>query len=378
MDRIKQLQEKYENRHEYARQWKKETGGKVLGYLCTYAPEEILYAANVLPVRILGSHEPQSVTESHLFAMYCPFCRDCLAQGLLGKYDYLDGLMISLSCLHIRQTFSSWAAHVPLEFHYSLPMPHAVHSKPAYPYLQKHLAKFKNAVEEWIGNKIDDSDLMRGIEIVNKNRRLMTEVYDLRKSDSPPITGLESLYMVLSSQVGEKEAHSKLLEEALADELKGGRLKDRDPGTRLMLIGSEDDDANFIEMVENEGSTIVCDDHCTGSRYFLGEVQPNSDPLMAIAKRYLERTPCPTKDFPGKRRFDRILQLAKDFEVEGALVIQQKFCDPHECDKVDLLDTLEKNGIKALYLEFDVTTPLGPLRIRVDAFLETLSEEDLF
>jgi benzoyl-CoA reductase/2-hydroxyglutaryl-CoA dehydratase subunit BcrC/BadD/HgdB len=59
-------------------------------------------------------------------------------------------------------------------------------------------------------------------------------------------------------------------------------------------------------------------------------------------------------------------------------VIQQKFCDPHECDKVALLDLLKKNDIKTLYLEFDVTTPLGPLRVRVDAFLETLMEDDLF
>ena len=70
------------------------TGGKVIGYFCTYVPEEILHAAGVLPVRILGSHEPQDVTEPHIFGMYCPFCRDCLAQGLQGRYDYLDGIMI--------------------------------------------------------------------------------------------------------------------------------------------------------------------------------------------------------------------------------------------------------------------------------------------
>ena len=91
----------YSERHDYARAWKERTGGKVLGYFCTYVPEEILYAADVLPVRILGSHEPQDVTEPHIFGMYCPFCRDCLAQGLKGRFDYLDGLMIAQSCLHI-------------------------------------------------------------------------------------------------------------------------------------------------------------------------------------------------------------------------------------------------------------------------------------
>ena len=69
------------NRHTYAKAWKEKTGGKVVGYFCTYVPEEILYAANILPVRILGGHEPQDVSEAHIFGMFCPFCRDCLAQG---------------------------------------------------------------------------------------------------------------------------------------------------------------------------------------------------------------------------------------------------------------------------------------------------------
>ena len=38
---IEMFQEWYENRHEYAKEWKKKTGGKVMGYFCTYVPEEI-------------------------------------------------------------------------------------------------------------------------------------------------------------------------------------------------------------------------------------------------------------------------------------------------------------------------------------------------
>jgi len=110
---VTQFKEWEQNRHEYAKAWKEKTGGKVLGYFCTYVPEEILLAADILPVRILGSHEPQDVTEPHIFGMFCPFCRDCLAQGLKGRYDYLDGIMIAQSCLHIRQAYTSWEIHIP-------------------------------------------------------------------------------------------------------------------------------------------------------------------------------------------------------------------------------------------------------------------------
>ena len=123
------------NRHEYAKDWKKRTGGKVIGYFCTYVPEEILYAAGVLPVRILGSHEPQDVTEPHIFGMYCPFCRDCLAQGLKGRYYYLDGIMIAQSCLHIRQAYTSWDIHKNPGWSHFLPMPNHVQSPRAVPFL---------------------------------------------------------------------------------------------------------------------------------------------------------------------------------------------------------------------------------------------------
>jgi len=72
------------------------------------------------------------------------------------------------------------------------------------------------------------------------------------------------------------------------------------------------------------------------------------------------------------------MQLAKEWDVAGAILIQQKFCDPHELDIPALTKAFHENGIKTLFLEFDVTVPLGPFRVRVEAFLETLSDEDLF
>ena len=89
----------YEKRHDYARDWKSRTGGRVAATMCTYVPEEVMMAAGMLPVRVLGAHEPQNVTEPHIFGMYCPFSRDSLAQGLLGRFDYADGVTLSHSCI---------------------------------------------------------------------------------------------------------------------------------------------------------------------------------------------------------------------------------------------------------------------------------------
>ncbi len=349
----------------------------MLGYFCTYVPEEILYAAGILPVRILGSHEAQSVTEPHIFAMFCPLCRDCLAQGLLGRYDYLDGIMIAQCCLHMRQAFTSWRIHVPTEYSYYLYVPHGVQSPRAYPYLRGELADFQKSLEEWTGKPITNGDLDRAIEVYNTNRRLMKQVYEHRKKNDPPLTGLEAMEMVVSSQMADKEDHNLVLKDLL-NELPERKLK-RPTGTRLMILGSEDDDTEFIGMVESLGATIVIDDHCTGSRYFWNEVIPQDDRLMAIAARYIDRPPCPSKDWPERTRPQHILKLAKDFDVQGTLLIQQKFCDPHELDIPSIRQHLEKNGVPTYFLEFDVTVPVGQFKTRVEAFLETFQlPTDLF
>ncbi|MFX0125739.1 MAG: benzoyl-CoA reductase, bzd-type, subunit N [Candidatus Hodarchaeota archaeon] len=370
-----QFKDWYKNRHDYALEWKERTGGKIMGFFCTYVPEEILYAADILPVRILGSHEPQDVTEPHIFAMFCPFCRDCLAQGLKGRFDYLNGIMIAQSCLHIRQAYTSWDIHIPTDYSYYLPHPMHVQSPHAIPYLREELVKFKASIEEWIGRTITEDDLKRGIEIINTNRRLMNQVYELRKGTNPLLTGLEAMYMVVSSQTTDKRDHNKALE-TLLQNLPSRNIGD--PGERLMILGSEDDDTEFISMVENLGATFVTDDHCTGTRYFQEEVDPTGDPLTAIAERYVKRVPCPSKDWPQRSRLDHIVQMADEYDVQGAILIQQKFCDPHELDIPIIKETLEKKGISTLFLELDVTVPIGQFKTRVEAFLEIIREEDLF
>jgi benzoyl-CoA reductase subunit C len=368
----------YKERHAYARAWKERTGGKLLGYFCTYVPEEILYAADVLPVRILGSHEPQDVTEPHIFGMFCPFCRDCLAQGLKGRFDYLDGLMIAQSCLHIRQAYTSWEKHRPVEFSYYLNMPHKVSSPRARAYLAGELEDFKTAVEKWTGKTITDDRLRDGIEVMNRSRDLMRRFYEMRRADPPPVTGREALHVVLSNQMADKREHSRLLDDVL------GTLESRTPparsaGTRLLIVGSEDDDMEFFEMVEKVGGTIVTDEHCTGTRYFWNKVElDGKPPLRAIADRYCDRPPCPTKDWETRSRMDHIVELARHWDCKGAIVIQQKFCDPHELDTPAVKRALEEAGVPVLFLEFDVTVPVGQFQVRVEAFLEMLAADDLF
>ena len=370
MQVLEQFQRVVAERHSYARQWKERSGGKVVGYLCTYVPEEVLYAAGLLPVRVLGSHEVQGVTEPHMSGIWCPFSRDCLAQGLLGRYDYLDGLVLANACHHIGHTFESWVRHSTPAYSYEIYVPPNVQRPLARGCLAGEIREFQASVEAWLGRPISQQALGQAVEVYNTNRRLLRQLYQLRKRDPPPITGAEAMEVVLASMLMDKAENNQMLERLLAE--LPGRRDDIAPGTRLMVIGSENDDTEFLRFAESLGANIVVDEHCTGSRYFWNEVVPNGDWAAALAARLVERPPCPQKDLMELRRVEHIVNLARDYKVQGALLILQKFCDVHQFDTPYIQKALGEMGIPLLLLEFDVTVPLGQFRTRLEAFLEMI------
>jgi benzoyl-CoA reductase subunit C len=256
-------------------------------------------------------------------------------------------------------------------------MPNNVQSPHAVPYLAGEIKAFKSAVEKWIGKEITEDEIRNGIKVMNENRSLMHQLYEYKKQENPPIPGEETMEVAISQQLVDKKEHSQALIKLIED-LKTAPTG-KNTGTRLMILGSENDDIPFIQMVESIGGTVVIDDHCIGTRYFWNNVkEDNEDLLTSIAKRYVERPACPSKDWMERSRVEYIIKLAKDFDAKGAIVIQQKFCDPHEIDIPAIIKELNDADIKTLFLEFDVTVPIGQFKIRVEAFLEMFQEEDLF
>ncbi len=363
----------FELRHEYARDWKRRTGGKVVGFLCSYAPEEILYAANILPVRLIGAQQSSDLVEKYIASnIGCSFCRDCLGQGLEGKYDYLDGIVQGQTCLHTGEVYWIWQKHIPVEFSYFLGVPHSTQGVGRFEYLAEAYREFKEALEGWTGKEITNEDLDRAIDVFNTNRSLIREIFEYRKKDDPLVTGAEALDLALSAQIMDRQEHNEMMQEVLRD--LPNREMDRETGTRIMIIGSVNTDREFMKLVEEDldlPATIVIDDTCTGMRYNFNDVTPQEDRLMAVSIRYNHRPPCPNKDWPKRRRTPFIKHLIKAFKVDAAILFNHKFCQPHMLDNAYIDAMLKEQGIPTLFLEFDIRIPIGQFRTRVEAMLET-------
>ena len=373
---FKEFRKIVKQRHEYARDWKKRTGGKVIGYLCTNVPEPLIYAAGILPVRIMGTGESTIDAEKYIHPMWCSFCRDCFAQGLRGHYDYLDGIVNANGCQHMRQAYLSWTKNIPSGYTHEIAMPGvSLHQESAAKHYSWRINQFKNSLEQWLEKPwISSLALDDAIDVYNTNWGLLSRIYELRKSPQPPLSGAEATELVLSSMLMDKREHNEMLSKLLTE------LPDReDPPAqeaRIMLLGNSVYDIKFLEFIESLGSTIVIDENCTGLRYFEGKIERRPDQVSAIISRYINRLPCPHHDlgYPGNPKRQRpgyIVQLAKDYNVDGAVFVLRKFCDCHGFDFPIIRDTLKENGIPVLQLDVGVDMPLGQLSTRFEAFLET-------
>ncbi len=353
-------------RHSVAKGWKAK-GKRVVGWSCSYTPEELVYAANALPVMVFGDVESTKLADVYLPVNACSFASSCFNAALKGDYDYLDGFVASGSCDNRDKIFDLWKYHVKIPYVHFINTPHT-RTEGAHDFFYEEVLRFKASLEKAFGETISDAALKKAIRVYNENRRLLRKVSELRRKEPPLVSGVEALEIVLSGMVALKEEHNRLLRRLLGEV--SNRVDLPKEGVRLLVSGSVMDNSQLLKIVESVGGSVVADDWCTGSRYFWDLVESDGDPLRAVARRYLSKIPSSFM-FDSEERFRHTVKLAKEFDVEAAIIFVLKFCDTHMFDAPQLTEELKAMGLPVLYLEWDHSlSGLAQLKTRIEAFIE--------
>lgn len=355
---------------------RKAEGKKVLGTYCCHLPEEILYAAGIMPYRIKGTGvSSDSEAEAYMSSFSCSHARATLENFLNGTYDFLDGLVGADGCQMVQRVYDNWKAinkdgNKPLAFHQFI-IPRVSTSR-ARDFYVMEIKELKEMVEKLSGNTATDEKLLQAIEVYNKTRRLIRELYELRKADTPVVSGTECLRIILAAMSMPKD----LFNQMLSDFLKAA--KNRKPITdhkaRLMIIGSALDDPEYLKIFEDKGGLFVTDVQCFGSRYLWEPVELiDNDPLTSIAQSYLERTVCPRMCDMHYKTTDLILQMAKDYKVDGIVFAKMRNCDPWGGESMFIDNKVKEAGIPLLVLEREeIVANAGQVAIRAEAFIEMI------
>ncbi len=357
---------------DYVRDWK-EKGGKVLGYACVATPVEIIEAAGILPYRIKAfGHPDTELGDAYLARFNCRFCRSCLQLGLDGTYDFLDGLIETNGCDHLRGMFENWQYVKKPDFFHYLKVPHFLRED-SLEYFTEELALMRKAVEDRFGAEITDEGLRRAIDDYDEVFSKLKRLYALREKVPPAVSGAEVMRVLCTGSSMLARDFSALLDEVLAEKESAAAPPYK---ARLMIMGSATDEVDLIADIESAGALIAADALCFGSRSFWAREGESGDPLRLLAERYLGHLFCPRMFAEYEKRRDYILETARRAGVDGAIITYNKFCDLHGVEAVSLRMDLEKAGIPVLVLEKDYGSKAdtGRIKTRVQAFLERLGK----
>lgn len=366
------------NENAYVKKWK-ESGKAVIGYPCTYVPDEIIYAADILPYRLRGTGTTSSsIGDAYFGPVICSFPKCVLQLAGEGKFNFLDGAIIVPGCDSMRRLDECWRkagddypGTVPGFFHY-FGVPHKV-TDYSLKWSHEEALKLKQKIEEHFGVKITDEALKSAIRVYNESRRLLIQLDKLRAGDDLVITGEDALAVIMAASAMPRDEYNKLLRKTLAqmEDLKtpiAGRK-------RLMLVGSVNDDLEFMKVIEDCGAVIVADTLCFGSRSYSDLTEEDGDPLFALTKRYLNHAYCPRMFGYYKERLKNIMDRAREAKVDGIILQNIRFCDLHGSENGIFERDLEKEGIPCMRMEreYGPLTESGRVKMRIDAFLERIS-----
>ena len=341
----------------------------LIAWSSVYTPEEIIHAGGLIPFRITGEKCPGSTKSRSLMSeTVCPYVLSCLEEGMQGIYDSLKGIVIVNTCDARRRLYDAWRLYVKTPFTHIIDLPKMSDSD-SIDYFMREILLFKKDIEKHFKCEINKKSLEKSIKSYNETRHLLSQLYELRKKENPPISGTEILAIIKAVMVMDRGTFNKKLFD-LVKILKSEDPKSLPKKQRILITGSYFDQQSLVYQIERLGAVVFCEDLSNGIKYFDGIVDTNEEPIRALAKHYFMKAPC-ARMIDSERRFKNILNLVKDYKADAVIYFSLKFCDSNLIDFPYQKNRLGEHGIPVLFVEGErALVNIGQLKTRIQAFLE--------
>ena len=362
----------------------KEDGNLCLGYTCYFMPEVLLDLPGCFAVRLRAPRctSPDMATY-YMSGRTCHYGRSLLERALEGGYNFIDAQLATETCTvtcrfqeHLdymdgvinNATFKTSFTDVPFK-----------KNENSIDHYRKQLKiKVLDFLKDEYGVDTSDEAILKAIEINNEVNDIITEIGNFRKLDRPTITGYEFSVITLVSMVCPKYLIVDKLRETLEE------LKTREPDDKpnykikVLLAGSENDDPDFIKLIESCGALVVADRYCYGSLEARNHinVEPGDDALTAVAKHYLLTSQCARfmEQKEMRHRKKVLADYATAYKADGIIVESNKFCEYWSFERmIDTIVLPRDYGFPVCSIEKEyINTASGQLRTRFQAFVESV------
>lgn len=359
---VNQAQELYQDLDLSAvRAWKKEVPGrKAIGHMPIYVPRELIHAAGMRPVGIVGGGDRLEIIrgDAYFQSYICHIPRSTVELALSGRLDVLDGMLFPSICDVIRNLSGMWQLLFPDRYVRYIDVPQNFSPAVGGAFWRRELEALRDDLGRLAGKPITDEDLGRSIAVYNENRAAIRELYRAR-SQSPWLFPTSELYLVLrAGNVLAPEEHTRLLLDYLtaAPREEDRRAEDR---SRVVLVGMfcEQPPLGLLVTLERAGSWIVDDDLLLGLRWLTGEVPTDGDPMGNLAQAFLEQSVETASVYsPEGRRGRWLVESVRANSAEGVIFCAPSFCDPALLEQPMLVAALDREKIPHTQFKYSEDT----------------------
>ena len=342
-----------------------------IGFFCPHVPEELVHASGAFAFRLMGTPIKMSHVQAHLPPNCCHLVKSSLESLLQGELDFLKGIIFSHTCDTMQGLAEIWALQRRIPLQFNLMIPSHVDSELSRPYLKTELERFKNFLESKVG-KITPQSLKGSIQLFNRIREKLQEIYSRRPKFHNQISGMEFAQIIRAGYLMDRPRYLDLLDELLAG--LPAKTEESENRVPVYLAGNMIHSDSYFSLIEEAGAIVVQDDLCSGTRFLRLMVSEDADPIDGLTSRYFNSFLCPTQHNGAHAHIETLLREVEKSGAKGTIFLLYKYCESHFFDYPDLKQALESRGIPTLLLEVeDPSYSIGQLKMRVQAFMEILS-----
>jgi benzoyl-CoA reductase/2-hydroxyglutaryl-CoA dehydratase subunit BcrC/BadD/HgdB len=359
-------------------QRRRDAGSRLIGYCLNSIPIEIILAAGLDPVRIVGDPQrPIDIAERYLEEYFDGEVRALFAAAVEGDFAACELLILPrssevyLQLYYLLQEIPKWepsARAPPLYLFDLLQTPHWTTAH----YDLGRMKGFAARLEEIGGSKVSDEALQQAIAITNRLRTLVNEVSGMWQDVPSSLSGVQALKVIGAASIMHPADAIETLEALLRDRPEPSDIRS---GPRVMIKGSPQSDPRFTRLVEDCGAQVVAHDHVAGDRIFSHLISTSENPWEALVDQYQRNTPGP-RAYPQMREDAAFIALAERASVEGVIFYHDEWDDTLGWEYPDQKALLDRKCIPHLFLKRQpyFHPDERQQRMVVEQYLQTLGE----
>lgn len=355
----------------------KEKGMKCIGVMPYYAPEELVYAAGMMPMGMWGSNKKTiSRAKEYCATFYCTIAQLDLEMLLDGTCDLLDGVITPTIC----DTLRPMSQNIRVAMSEKMPcifLAHPQFRRPAFglKFCHDQYTHVKTELEKIRGSEIKDEEIRDAIKVYNKSRKARREFVKLANAHCDVIDPIMRSAVLKASYFMRKDEYTEKLE-VLNTELRA-LPEAKWNGVKVVTSGIIVDNPTLLKIFKDNNVAIAADDVAHESRMIRVDADETGDPMEALCKQFADQdydVLLYDEASEQNRRGEYVANLVKESGAQGLVLFMQQFCDPEEMEFPYLKKALDAAGIPFIKLGVDQQMrDFGQAATAIQAFADVLA-----